>query len=99
MLKRNVMLSCLVFLLSNPAFAWDERMDEYMECWSKVATADIPDISGEAYVDALGQAVARANKFCNRLARHAAKTNGKHAVNDVWRYMEVQFYNANLREK
>ncbi|MBP0439918.1 hypothetical protein [Tianweitania sediminis] len=86
-----------IALSSSGAFA-DERLDAYSECWEKVATADVPDATGKALERALDALVDRANKACNRLAREAAKTNGKDAVNEMWRYMEVQFYNANLRE-
>lgn len=76
----------------------DEQMDAYTDCWANVATSHVADVSGDALEHAVVSAIDKANRECNGLARIAARTNGKDAVNDMWRYMEVQFANAHLRE-
>jgi hypothetical protein len=76
----------------------EERMDAYTSCWAETAIAALESAGQLDLEQAVLQAIEKANIDCNGLARHAAETNGKDAVNDMWRYMEVQFANANLRE-
>jgi len=97
MMKSLILTTMTVLSLSAPALA-DARMDAYESCWADIAGKGTDDAVTEKDAPILDAAVARANKECNKLARAAAKTNGKDAVNEMWHYMEVQFYNGHLRE-
>ncbi|ATN36020.1 hypothetical protein ACO34A_19650 [Rhizobium sp. ACO-34A] len=76
----------------------DDRMDAYTTCWANTATSELNANADVALELSIPKATDVANTRCNKLAREAAKTNGKEAVNDMWRYMEAQFANANFRE-
>lgn len=75
----------------------EDRMKAYTDCWNETAVASIR-AAGVDNEQTVIQAIDKANADCNGLARHAAQTVGKEAVNDMWRYLEVQFTNAILRE-
>ena len=76
----------------------DDRMDAYTTCWATTATSELNANTDVALELSIPEAMDAANTRCNKLAREAAKTSGKDAVNDMWRYMETQFANANLQE-
>ncbi|MND44810.1 hypothetical protein D3C80_356590 [compost metagenome] len=76
----------------------DDRMDAYTTCWANTATSELNANIDVALELSIPEAMDVASTRCNKFAREAAKTNGKDAVNDMRRYMETQFANANLRE-
>lgn len=75
-----------------------DPMDQYTSCWRDVAVGYLNANPKHDAEQAVTVGSENANRQCNKLARAAAKVHGKAAVNDMWRYMEVQFSNANLRE-